>query len=188
MQYQKGGNRPKARSPQAGFTLIELMVTLAVLAILITVAVPSFTDMINNNRSVALSEALTNALNFTRSEAVKRGARVSICASDNGTGCTAANTWSSGWIVFVDAAASDGAAPIVGQVLRVKEIEHDKAAITVDDEQGGAVRFIRFTGLGALGRFVPVGFESKISDCTGRSARDITIGGAGVISVAKSDC
>lgn len=186
MQYQKGGNSPKARSTQAGFTLIELMVTLAVLAILITVAVPSFTDMINNNRSVALSEALTNALNFTRSEAVKRGARVSICASDNGTGCTAVNTWSSGWIVFVDTAASDTAAPIVGQVLRVKRIEHNKAAITI--VQGGAGRFIRFTGLGALGRFAPVGFESKIADCTGRNARNITIGGAGVISVTKSDC
>jgi len=87
-----------------GFTLIELLVTIAIAAILITVAVPGFRSVIQNNRASAQSNELLSAFALARSEAVKRGVRVTACASDDQTDCDGApNTdWEGGWIVFVD--------------------------------------------------------------------------------------
>lgn len=172
---------------QRGFTLIELMVTIAVLAIVVTMAAPSFTTMINNNRSAALGEELATALNFARSEAVRRGSRVSICASGDGASCSGANTWTQGWIVFADNATSDIAnSPTVGTVLRSWEAPNAGAAITVG--QPAATNFIRYTRLGTLGRASQVTVNSSVSGCSGNAARNITVGPAGLINVAHSSC
>lgn len=80
-----------------GFTLIELMVTLAVAAILLGIAIPSYQNFTVNSRMASQANDLITALNLARSEAVKRGANVTICASSNGTGC--AGSWEQGWIV-----------------------------------------------------------------------------------------
>ncbi len=89
---------------QNGFTLIELMVTLAVVAIVAGIAAPSFRDMIQDNRLITSSNELLGSVALSRSEAIKRGDRVVICQSINTTSCggSAAN-WHQGWIVFVDA-------------------------------------------------------------------------------------
>jgi type IV fimbrial biogenesis protein FimT len=86
---------------QKAFTLIELMVTLSVIAILAAIAAPSFSDMIQDNRLIANSNTLTGALALTRSEAVKRANSVTICASSNQSSCT--GDWHDGWIIFSDA-------------------------------------------------------------------------------------
>lgn len=181
------GQKPQALQGQGGFTLIELMVTIAVLAIVVTIAAPSFTTMINNNRSVALGEELAIALNYARSEAVKRGSRVSICASSDGASCTAANTWTQGWIVFTDSATSDSAAsPTVGTVLRRWEAPNAGAVITVT--QTAATNFIRYTRLGTLGRSSQITVTSSVSGCGSDAARTITVGPAGLINVARDNC
>lgn len=172
---------------QRGFTLIELMVTLAVLAIVFAIAAPSFTTMINNNRSAALGEELVTALNYARSEAVKRGSRVSVCASSDGATCSGAATWIQGWIVFTDNAASDSAtSPTVGAVLRRWEAPNAGAVISVS--QGAATNFVRYTRLGTLGRFSQVEVNSSVSGCSGNAARTVTIGPAGLLNVAHSSC
>ncbi|WP_444914810.1 GspH/FimT family pseudopilin [Microbulbifer sp. TRSA007] len=172
---------------QYGFTLIELMTTLVVLAVLVGIAVPSFKDMINNSRSVALAEDLAGALNFARSEAVRRGGRVSICASTNGASCGAADTWNQGWIVFADGAVTDSALePVVSELIRVWEIDDESAEIQV--VQGAATKFIRYTSLGTLGRFTDTSITVKNSKCTGTNERTMTLGAAGLISVSKTDC
>ncbi|WP_143729379.1 GspH/FimT family pseudopilin [Microbulbifer sp. GL-2] len=180
-------SRKSQRPIQGGFTLIELMVAITVLAIVVAVAVPSFTDMINNYRSVSLAEDFVSGLNFARSEAVKRGTNVSVCASSNGTDCAGANNWSDGWIAFTDGAATEKAgAPVVNTVLRSWSFEEGNAVINVN--QNAATNFLRFTGMGILGRFTPTTINSKVSGCTGDSARSIGVARSGVISIAKASC
>jgi len=84
-----------------GFTMIELMVTLAVAAILVTVAVPSFQTMIESNALTSQINLFIGSLNAARSEAVKRGKQVTLCKSVNGSSCAGAG-YEAGWIVFVD--------------------------------------------------------------------------------------
>jgi type IV fimbrial biogenesis protein FimT len=90
---------------QDGFTLMELMVTLSIVAILVVIAIPGFTTTIKDNRITGLVNEFVVALNFTRSEAIKRGVRVSMCKGSDGTSCVAdgaASNWSQGWIIFTD--------------------------------------------------------------------------------------
>ena len=86
-----------------GFTLVELMVTLVIAAILLTAGVPSFTTLIKNNRLTTSTNELVGALTLARSEAVKRGLRVTVCKSADQASCDTSGTgWQQGWIVFTD--------------------------------------------------------------------------------------
>lgn len=80
-----------------GFTLIELMVALAVLAILLGMAVPSFTDVSLSSKLRSLANALVASATLARSEAIKRNATITLCASSDGAACT--GNWHQGWIV-----------------------------------------------------------------------------------------
>ena len=80
----------------AGFTLIELMVTLAIAAVLLMVAAPSMVAFKRNSELTSLSNTLLSAVNAARSEALKRHMAAYITPADKG------NSWTVGWIVFVD--------------------------------------------------------------------------------------
>jgi type IV fimbrial biogenesis protein FimT len=88
---------------QSGLTLIELLVVLAIAAIITTTAVPSFQAFIQNNRMSTTVHQFVSSLNLARSEAVKRGERVTMCKSNDAATCSNGGDWSQGWIVFVDA-------------------------------------------------------------------------------------
>jgi len=87
----------------SGFTLVELMITLFIVGILLTVGVPSLRTFMQSNQLVASTNELLSALHVARSEAIKLNSRVSICESNNGATCTTSGSWKNGWIVFVDA-------------------------------------------------------------------------------------
>lgn len=95
------GSGPAKR--QRGLTLLELMVTVAIVAILGTLAAPSFRAMIQANQTRTVASELMDMLNLARSEAARRGQPVSICPSSDGSSCSSAGTgWDSGWIAFVN--------------------------------------------------------------------------------------
>jgi type IV fimbrial biogenesis protein FimT len=93
---------PSLRTAAAGFTLIELMITVTMVAILIGIAAPSFTSWVTTVRVTGQANDLFSDLLLARSEAVKRDVQVAICASTTGTDCDGAD-WSTGWVVIVDA-------------------------------------------------------------------------------------
>lgn len=91
--------------PQAGFTLIEMMMVLAIGAILLTVAVPSFVAMTKNNKLTSHVNTLVSHVHFARTEASKRGTRIILCRTANPAASSptcggTAYTWSKGWLVF----------------------------------------------------------------------------------------
>lgn len=92
----------RKKSSSNGFTLIELMVTMSVLAILLAIAVPGFQGSIASNQLTGRTNDMVSALNLARSEAIRRGTRVTLCKSSTGTSCTASGNWEQGWIAFVD--------------------------------------------------------------------------------------
>jgi type IV fimbrial biogenesis protein FimT len=92
------------RRPMRGFTLVELMVTVIVLGILTTLAVPSFTDVLNASRLSGQTNELVSALHVARSEAVRRNSSVVFCRTGPTlAACTAGDGSWAGWLVFEDA-------------------------------------------------------------------------------------
>jgi type IV fimbrial biogenesis protein FimT len=85
----------------SGYTMMELVMTMAIAAILASIAIPGFKYVTNSNRIASEVNGLLGDIQFARSEAVKEGQTVTICSSSSGTGCTSTN-WDGGWIVFLD--------------------------------------------------------------------------------------
>lgn len=102
---------------ERGFSMVELMITIAIAAILLALAVPSFTSFLNSNRVTSQANELLANFQLARLESIRRGARVVVCGSANAAAaaptCSTGTGWG-GWIVFVDAnrnntfATSDG--------------------------------------------------------------------------------
>jgi type IV fimbrial biogenesis protein FimT len=180
---------------QKAFTLIELMVTVSILAIVMALAIPSFKSSVANNRSVGAGSELVTALNFARTEAIRRGAYVSICASSDGAACLAADNWKKGWLVFVDAATSDAGA-VVLPTDTTKFLRHWKdipvTAVVSAVQNTTNITYVRFTGMGVLAR-APNDVDSRIfnvslTNCRGLQKSEITVGLAGLITSKKINC
>lgn len=92
------GQQHRAR----GFTLGELLTTIAVIGISLSLAVPSYQNVVRNNRRATAVNQLVSTLRMARSEAVTRNSQVTICMSSDGETC-GNDGWHKGWIVFPDA-------------------------------------------------------------------------------------
>jgi type IV fimbrial biogenesis protein FimT len=89
----------------SGFTLVEILIAVTLVAILLTIGIPSFRFVTNSNRIASEINGLLGDMQFARSEAVKEGLPVTVCVSTDGANCATgatATAWQSGWIVFSD--------------------------------------------------------------------------------------
>lgn len=155
---------------QKGFTLIELMITLAVLAIVLGIAVPSFSSMLRDNRAATLGSELQGALQFARSEAVKRRQSVVICRSNAaGSGCANGTDWSGGWLVRQAS----------GSVIKVWDSASGLAIV-------GPNPGLTFLGSGMASSVSS--FSVKPSNCSGKQKRLITVSITGAVTLTPESC
>lgn len=103
---------------QMGFTLTELLIVSAIVAILLALAIPSYSYITNSYRMSAEVNSLLGDLQFARAEAIKEGQFVTACVSNDGLTCAGTTTWQSGWIVYSNPA--NNAVPAANSVLRVQ--------------------------------------------------------------------
>ena len=133
-------HRPaSARLSCRGFTLIELMVTLAVLVVVMSVAVPSMTAFVAGNQMISAKTSLSGAVSLARTEATKRGQVVILAAIGDGP---SGNEFANGWEIVVD---EDGNGLAGANELRVR-----RAAAPQDKIRIGGPRALAFRASGAL--------------------------------------
>ena len=117
-----------------GFTVIELMITVSIAGILLGVGIPSMRDLMINNRVSSYANEFVTSLYVTRSEAVKRGTRISMCKSTNGTACAGTGGgWQQGWVIFQDD-DNDAAIDLGEEIIQL----HDPLATSVTLTGAGA--------------------------------------------------
>ncbi len=85
-----------------GFTVMELMITLAVLSVLVLVAVPNMTRLIESNRMMTAKNALIGSLQQARADAAVTTRNTVLCPSENGRQCLTTGDWSRGWLLYRD--------------------------------------------------------------------------------------
>ncbi|GAB3507889.1 GspH/FimT family pseudopilin [Pseudoxanthomonas daejeonensis] len=133
---------------QTGFTLVELMIAVAVLAILLGLALPSFQASMRSNRVATTSNELLGSLSLARTEAIRGLGPAGVCASADGAACTATTDWANGWIVWREDRAAGGVT--TRTVVRYIQPKQRMAIVGPNDgmqfttqgrAQGGADRF-----------------------------------------------
>ncbi|PJF38783.1 MAG: hypothetical protein CUN55_16285, partial [Phototrophicales bacterium] len=115
---------------EQGFTLVELLLVVAIVAIFSMVAIPSYQSTVLNNRMTSTANQFLGALYFARSEAVKRSEEVRICTSNNthlsldSISCVNSAGWHDGWVMWVDS-NSNGALDAVEIIKVGNEVDGD---------------------------------------------------------------
>ena len=167
-----------------GFTLVELLITILVAALLMALAIPAFHSFVENNRIISSTNELVSSLAVARSEAVHRRDTVTLCSSADLATCAGSASWETGWIAFTDRnanAAIDG----TDVLLRVWEAIPVGHTITAT----GGMTQVRFDRLGIANAGDT--FRLANPDCvTGQANREriITLLTSGSVTVARAPC
>lgn len=174
----------QSRRHSAGFNIIELMVAVAVLSILVGIGVPSFANIIRNNRMATQTNAVIGALNYARGETVIRGQPITVCSANaTRTGCVDSMNWGNGWIVFTDRTGEVGVFDEQDVLLQASDQPVSGFALTATGS------FVRFGGgfaqtTTAIFSIVP----TERGYCTTTRARRIDMGPTGRLTSSKVNC
>jgi len=161
---------------QGGFTLLELMVTVAMAAIVLTTGVPGFQTIVKNNRLTTATNGLVGALGLARSEAVKRGVRITVCKSADGAACISTGDWSQGWIVFTDLdndGVYDPADSPPETLLRVQDAMNGSLTMVGNANVANRISYV------ASGRSMQLGTVAVCDDRSGNVGKSIVINRTG---------
>lgn len=155
------------KSRHTGFTLIELMITVALLGILLLWAIPNVTVFIQNARMSSVSSELMADISIARQEAQRRGRPVTICASSDGLTClTGTPDWMEGWIIR---------APTATTTLVVKFNKEPNGSSAVRKITGVGTPAIVFAPAGTAGTNAIVRFRDSRAGSGDLTQRDLTV-------------
>ncbi|MEM1081556.1 MAG: GspH/FimT family pseudopilin [Pseudomonadota bacterium] len=163
-----------ATSNQKGFTFMEIIITILVAAILMTLAVPSFRAAIQNNRLTGEANEIIAAFQFARSEALKRGAPVQVCSSSNGISC--GGNWNQGWIALAELPGN------ATELLRAWPGNGNDFSFT---PANGTVRYL---GTGFYDALAPFTMDVTLPDCLFDNARQIVVEPSGRAASERTSC
>lgn len=173
---QRRGGCAHTRTSCAGFTLVEMLVTMSVLVLLLSVVVPSFTGLVRQARASAALKRFSLDLEFARSEAHRQGLPVSLCSPESGD-------WARGWQVFVDT-NGDCIVNNGERILRSQSALFDGGSFQTSDQLGALI--IGRTGMAAnLVDGITLTLSVHASDA--RSMRCVLINSAGREEVSKAE-
>lgn len=158
-----------------GFTLVELLVTVALMGILLGIGVPSYTFLVSEVRAHTLASDLQDALHMARAEAVMSRSRVIVCRRNvGGTACDPGTDWSRGWVI-----------------LRA-DASHPTAAVV---RMWGGNQSMAVTGPHAGLSFQPNGmtataasFSISVPECSGPRVRKLVVSLVGTTRRDKGEC
>lgn len=164
-----------------GFTLIELMITVALIAIISSMALPAFRDMVSSQRIMTSANEIVTTFHQARSEAIKRSRQVNIVACKPDCGSTGAADWNNGWQIITDIGGTD---TVIG--------EHAALAGSINITANGTTLFATSYTYSAQGRLAPnitATHELKLCDSnTELAGRRIILEPIGHISTESTTC
>ncbi len=171
--------------PPSGFTLLELMVTIAIVAILLAVGLPSFEGIMRSNRVATSTNDLMASISLARSEATRNPNGAAICTSLDGTAC--GGTWNDGWMVWIDV---DGdATPDAGErVVRYTQ-GNNRLALTSTPSAGSGT-LIQFDGRGRIADNRTVTFNLQPATCDSglQLQRQLVVQRTGQVRITREYC
>jgi len=169
---------------QRGLTLIELMVGVAVLSILVSMAVPSFNSLMRKQEFKSQLGLIRSTLAFVRTEAITRKTNIAMCGSSDGVSCVGSKDWSGGWIVFVDS-DDDGEFDTGEDILRTGGDAGGKSKIDVVTASAKAIRYQASGESGDGVSALCLSADSALSGSVSDNSRTFHISKVGSFRVAR---